>query len=56
MEIKRILGPTFAAILAVGIGVGVYVSYGRKAETEAAREAAAAVVDVKGMIGSEKES
>ena len=56
MEIKRILGPAFAAILAVGIGVGVFVSHGRKAETEAAREAAAAVVDVKGMIGSEKES
>jgi hypothetical protein len=56
MNIKRILGPFLAILLALGIGYAVYVSAGRKADERAAKEAAAAVVDLKGMIGSEKES
>jgi hypothetical protein len=56
MEIKRVMGPALAAILAVGIAAAIYVSHGRNAEELAAREAAAAIVDLKGMIGSEKES
>ena len=56
MEIKRVLGPALAVILAVGIGVAVYVSHTRKVAVESSREAAASIVDVKGMIGSEKES
>ncbi len=56
MEVRRILGPALAAILALGIGAAVYVSYGRRAADTAAKEAAAAMVDVRGMIGSEKES
>lgn len=56
MGVSRIAGPLLAVVLAAGIGYAVYVSAGRKAEEKAAKEAAAAVVDVKGMIGSEKES
>lgn len=56
MEFKRILGPLFAAVLAVGIGAAVYVSHGRKEGEDASRDAAASVVEVRGMIGSEKES
>jgi hypothetical protein len=56
MEIKRVLGPALAVILVVGIGVAVYVSHTRKVAVESSREAAASIVDVKGMIGSEKES
>ena len=56
MEVRRVLGPTLAAILAIGIGAAIYVSYGRQSTEQAAKDAAAAMVDVKGMIGSEKES
>ncbi len=56
MEIRRILGPALAAVLAIGIGAAIYVSYGRQSTEQAAKEAAAAMIDVKGMIGSEKES
>lgn len=56
MDVRRILGPALAAILAVGVGAAIYVSYGRSSTERAEREAAAALVDVKGMIGSEKES
>jgi hypothetical protein len=56
MEVKRILGPLLAAALAVGVAAAVYVSAGRKADEQAASKAASAIVDIKGMIGSEKES
>ncbi len=56
MEIKRIAGPAFAVILALGIGTATFVSHSRKADEEAVKAAAAAVVEIKGMIGSEKES
>lgn len=56
MDARRILGPALAAVLAVGVGAAIYVSYGRSAAEKSEREAAAAMVDVKGMIGSEKES
>ncbi|MDR3479325.1 MAG: hypothetical protein P4L91_01275 [Burkholderiaceae bacterium] len=56
MNVKRILGPFLAVILALGIGAAVYISAGRKADERAAKQAADAVVDIKGMIGSEKES
>ena len=56
MEVRRVLGPALAAVLAIGIGTAIYVSYGRQATQQAAKDAAAAIVDVKGMIGSEKES
>jgi hypothetical protein len=56
MNIKRILGPLAALLLAIGIGAAVYISAGRKQEEQAVRIAAAAVLELKGMIGSEKES
>ena len=56
MESKRLLGPVLAVILAVGIGGAVLVSHNRKVAVESVRAAAASIVDVKGMIGSEKES
>lgn len=56
MELRRILGPVLAGILAIGLGAAVYVSYGRNTAEKTAKEAAAAVIDIKGMIGSEKES
>jgi hypothetical protein len=56
MEIKRVLGPTFAVILAVGIGAAVYISHKRKSDVDAVKVAASTIVEVKGMIGSEKES
>lgn len=56
MDIKRILGPFLAIFLALGIGTAIYISASRKADERATKEAAAAVIDVKGMIGSEKES
>lgn len=56
MQIKRVLGPALAAALAVGVATAVYISAGRKSEQQAASNAAAAIVDIKGMIGSEKES
>jgi hypothetical protein len=56
MLVRRILGPALAVILLAGVAAGVYVSAGRQSATNAAREAAAAIVDVRGMIGSEKET
>lgn len=56
MEVRRILGPLLATVLAVGIGAAIYLSYNRNAEQQAAIAAAEAIVEVKGMIGSEKES
>lgn len=56
MEIRRVLGPALAIIMAAGIAAAVYVSHGRQAEEQARQEAAAAIVEIKGMIGSEKES
>lgn len=56
MEIKRVLGPLLAAAVALGVGAAVYVSATRKSAEQAASRAAAAVTDIKGMIGSEKES
>lgn len=56
MEMKRILGPTLAAILAVGVIVAIVVSNQKNTEVEAIRTAASAIVEIKGMIGSEKES
>jgi hypothetical protein len=56
MEIKRVLGPALAVVLAAGIAAAVFVSHNRSAEEAAAKAAALAIVDVKGMIGSEKDS
>lgn len=56
MDIRRILGPLLALLLAAGIGSAVVISANRKADERSAQVAAAAVVDIKGMIGSEKES
>ncbi len=56
MDVKRVLGPVLAVCLAVGISAAVYISAGRKAVERSAKDAAAAVVDIRGMIGSEKES
>jgi hypothetical protein len=53
---RRLLGPLLAATLAIGIGCAMYVSAGRKADERSAQSAAAAVADIKGMIGSEKET
>lgn len=53
---RKILGPLMAGLLVAGIGTAIYISYGRKAQDDATQAAAAAIVDVKGMIGSEKES
>src|ERR1700754_3499535 len=56
MLLRRILGPALAVILLAGVAAGVYVSAGRQSASNAARDAAAAIVDVRGMIGSEKET
>jgi hypothetical protein len=56
MSINRVLGPALAVLLAVGIGAAIYISAARKADDRAAKESAAAVIELKGMIGSEKES
>lgn len=56
MDIKRIAGPAVALILAVGIVAAVIVSHDRKSSDDAARATAAQVVELRGMIGSEKES
>ena len=56
MEIKRIIGPAISIALAIGIGVAVMVSHDRKVSDEAAKNTEAAIVDLKGMVGSEKES
>ena len=56
MEIRRILGPALAAILLLGIAGATYVSHQRVAEAERERDRAATMVELKGMIGSEKES
>lgn len=56
MTIKRILGPFLAVVLALGVVAAIYVSAGRKAEQQAVKDAASAVIEIKGMIGSEKES
>lgn len=56
MEIKRILGPLIAAVLVIGIVAAIFVSHSRKANNDAVRATAASVIELKGMIGSEKES
>jgi hypothetical protein len=56
MEIKRIIGPALAVVLLVGIATAAYTSYQKNHQIEAARQISAAIVEVKGMIGSEKES
>jgi hypothetical protein len=56
LEIKRIFGPVIAIILVIGVGAAAYMSYNKKASVDAINAAAASIVDVKGMIGSEKES
>ncbi|MFZ6766420.1 hypothetical protein ACO0LM_04990 [Undibacterium sp. Di26W] len=56
MEIKRVLGPLLAVVLLIGIGAATYTSYQRNHAIEAAKLVSAAVVEVKGMVGSEKES
>ena len=56
MEIKRVLGPALAVVLIVGILAAIFESHNRKASLDASQVAAAAIVDIKGMIGSEKES
>lgn len=56
MAINKILGPVLAAVLAIGIAVAIYVSNTRQSEADQSQRAAQAIIDVKGMIGSEKES
>lgn len=45
-----------AILLAVGVAAAAYVSHVRKDHADAAKNAAAAVVSIRGMIGSEKQS
>lgn len=52
MDFKRILGPSLAAIVFLGICAAAWMSHNNKSTADAAGE----IVDVKGMIGSEKES
>lgn len=56
MDFRRILGPSLAAILIAGIGAAIYVSYERNSAEKVKQGAQSLIVDVKGMIGSEKES
>ncbi|MDP1976459.1 hypothetical protein [Undibacterium sp.] len=56
MEIKRVLGPLLAVVLLLGIGAATYTSYQKNHAVEAAKLASAAILDIKGMVGSEKES
>ncbi|SAI69712.1 Uncharacterised protein [Bordetella ansorpii] len=56
MQLRKILAPVLAVALLAGIGGAIYVSSTRKLESDAAQAAARAVVQVRGMIGSEKET
>ncbi len=52
MELRRIAGPGVAMLLAVGVAAAAFVSHARKNTADAG----AAVVSIKGMIGSEKQT
>lgn len=52
MNFKRILGPILSVIVFAGICLAAWVSYGHKAAADAAGD----IVEIKGMIGSEKET
>ncbi len=56
MEIKRILGPALAVVLLLGISAATYTSYQKNHALTAAKRATEAILEVKGMVGSEKES
>jgi len=56
MQLRKILAPVLAVALLAGVGAAIFVSSTRKIETDAAHAAAKAVVQVRGMIGSEKET
>ena len=53
MEIKRIIGPFLALLLALGVGFGIWQSGHKKAAMDAQAEAEAAVQDIKIVSGSE---
>jgi hypothetical protein len=56
MNFRRVLGPVLAVILLIGVVVAIYISHTRQAAANARTAATAEIVDIKGMIGSEKES
>lgn len=55
MDGRKLIGPLLALLLAVGVGVGIYLSWERKAADDRANIEASQVVTVRGLIGSEKE-
>lgn len=55
MQLRKILAPALAVALLLGVGAAIVVSSQRKQETDAAQIAQQAVVQIRGMIGSEKE-
>jgi hypothetical protein len=56
MDIRRLIGPAVALILAAAIGGGIWYSHDRLRVENMASEEAAQTVAVRGLIGSEKEA
>ncbi|WP_075255756.1 hypothetical protein [Herbaspirillum camelliae] len=56
MSLRKILGPVLAVLVLAGVAGAVYVSHTRQVESDARTAAQAAIIHLKGMIGSEKES
>lgn len=56
MQVRKLLGPLLALLLATGVGSAIYFSATKKSEQERTRIEAQAMVVIRGLIGSEKES
>lgn len=54
MDVKRIAGPVLGALLLAGVAGAIYKSSNKSAKQAQAEAKAAAVVEIKGMVGSEK--
>jgi hypothetical protein len=54
MRTQRILAPLLLVALIIGVIAAVFFSYSRQSAERSAQEAAAAVVTVRGLVGSEK--
>lgn len=56
MDIKKIVGPIMAFVVVMGVLAAMYTSYQKKHTEDVARTQAEAIVDYKGLIGSEKQT
>jgi hypothetical protein len=55
MDTRKLIGPILALLVAAGVGMGIYFSAERKAESDRVKIEAAQVVSLRGLVGSEKE-